>query len=348
MSIRYQAQPVTAPRALGGDSRQVSLAQQQDRFDCETSTGCSPASPSFTSSGSLLSKPYGDAVKEATALTMQPSIINNNTNFLQRNNNRTESALKDEPRADDPAMMASSYELDHDMMNMLVNLNAGPPRAPVANWDFETASAEAQALYDPETHMSGTNNQPAPLSGLMMMTQSTNADMTHTMNMAVSVPDFIDSGLMTTSSNNNVSQDPFSGIDSSFMMPYQDVATLPVGDFPLHDGSGMYKPTFENTNVTGVTGMDQFTSTRSHVVDNQLENSVPFFGSNELAHVGPTFQDVIGSTNGNLFNDVAQPPISSMADINSGFAMPDLSMQEDDDSDWNGERSRTAGVVTDS
>ncbi|KAL3671690.1 hypothetical protein V7S43_003600 [Phytophthora oleae] len=344
MSGINQAQAGTAPRAHE-DSRQ--LPQQQDRLECQTTTTAwSPASPSFASSDSLLVTPFSDAIAEAAALrapTMQRAIDNRAGNHHHSSSSGSSStdsgaALKSEPRV---AMMAASpYELDHDMMGMLANLNAGPPRAPVANWGFEPTPTEAQTLYDPDVLMTGAGNQPAQLSGSMMMTPSESARI-----MGMPERSFADNPTMTNTTVHiqqpmAVTADPLNGVGSGFVMPYQDCATLPVGDFPLYDGGGgMYKPAF------GCGSINQFTPARSHDVDNQLgESSVPYFGGNQ-AMMDTTFQDVMGSNNmPTLFHEVAQPPAVSMTAINGGFAMPDLSLHDDDDSDWNGSSSGFSNV----
>ncbi|GMF47394.1 unnamed protein product [Phytophthora fragariaefolia] len=336
-----QAPAATAPRAPGGDSHRVPTPQQQDRFGCESTTAWSPASPSHTSSD-LLSASFSDAIEEAAALcnpTMRCAIDNNAAGHPphhisssgSNNSSDSSSSLKSEPRADDPAMMtASTSGLDRGMMGMLTNnwnLNAGPPRAPTANWGFEPTPCDSEFTTD-------ARNRPVPLAGAgsMMMTAPMSTGMTQMMGVETSGPRFASGGANNSCSNNNSMQlpmtsaavtslgpDPFSGMDN-FVMPYQDCATLPVSDFPLYDGGGIF-------NSAGI----QCTSVGSQIVNNQLnESSVPYFGNN-----GPmmtTFQQP-------MFNEVAQPLAASMAAINGGFAMPDLSLQEDDDSDWNGSSS---------
>ncbi|KAG6609851.1 DNA-directed RNA polymerases I and III subunit [Phytophthora cinnamomi] len=296
----------------------------------------------------MLSTSFTDAIEEAAVLSspaMQRAIGKSAANYLHHSSSNSSGAVKSEPRADDHAMMAAAppYELDRDMMGMLANnwnLNAAPPRAPTANWGFEPTP------YDSEALMTSASNQPAPLAGSMMMTPPTSADMTHMMGLAGSEPSFASGGVMTNNNTGNNAQqsmsrsaatslgpDPFSAMDN-FVMPYQDCATLPVSDYPLYDDGGIYKPAFDSAG-TGP-GLNQFTPAGSHVVNNHLsESSVPYFGNN-----GPmmaAFQQ--GANAGPLFNEVAQPPAAAMAAINGGFAMPDLSLQEDDDSDWNGSSS---------
>lgn len=329
MSRINQAQAGTAPRA-SEDSRHP--PQQQERLECQTTTtSWSPASPSYASSDSLLVTPFSDAIAEAAALsasTMQRTIGNHNHNHGSNNGGRSTdsgAALKNEPRG---AMTgASPYELDHDMIGMLANnwnLNCDPPRVSAVNWGFEPTPTETQSLYDPGALM--TRNQPAQLSGSMMMTPSESARI---MDMR-----FADMTNTTTNLQQPITADPFNSVDSSFVMPYQDCATLPVGDFPLYDGGGMYRPAFGSDRIS------QFTAARTHDVD----NSAPYFGSNQ-AMMDATFQDVMGTNNmPTLFNEVAQPPAVSMPAINGGFEMPDLSLHDDDDSDWNGSSSGFSNV----
>ncbi|KAG7389590.1 hypothetical protein PHYPSEUDO_009987 [Phytophthora pseudosyringae] len=348
MSWINPAQAATAPRARGaGEGSRRLGAQEEDRLGCETTTVWSPTSPSFASSDSLLATPFSDAIAEAAAPAMRRAFGSHPHQYSHSSSG--DAALKNESRADDPAMMASAaYELDRDMMGMLSNnwnLNAGPPRAPVANWAFEPTPTEAQALYDAEALMACASSQPAPLSGSLMVTPSTSAEMTHVMGLADSEPGYVGSGPMTSNNNNmqqpmGAAQDPFTGVDGGgFVMPYQACASLPVGDFPLYDGGGVYKTEFGSAGASGPAGMNQFEPIGAHVADNQL---APFFGSSGVpltgVGVGPaTFQGaMVDST---LFNEVAQPQAASMATINAGFAMPDLSLQEDDDSDWNGSSS---------
>ncbi|KAE8973612.1 hypothetical protein PR001_g25800 [Phytophthora rubi] len=325
-----QAPVGTAPRARDDDNHLVPASQPQDRFGCEPVTAWSPVSPSFASCD-LLSTSFTDAIEEAAVLTMQRA-IGNNAHHHHDSSSSSDSS-KSEHRADDPAMMAASpYELDRDMMGMLANnwnLNAGPPRAPTVNWGFEPTP------YDSEALMASSSNQPAPLAGSMMMIPPAHADVAHVMSLASSEPSY------AMANNNNAQQsvsrevattlgpDPFSAMDNNFAMPYQDCATLPVSDFPLYDG-GMYKPAFDSAS-----GLNQFTPAGSHVNNQLSDRPTPYFSND-----GPmmaTFQE--GANAGPLFNEVAQPPAAAMAAINGGFAMPDLSLQEDDDSDWNGSSS---------
>ncbi|GMF12739.1 unnamed protein product [Phytophthora lilii] len=354
-----QAQAGAAPRARGGAGRPAPGAQPQDRPGCENATAWSPASPSFAASD-LLSTSFSDAVQEAAALS-NPAMHRAASGYPHHHSSSSSggsstdsSVLKSEPRADDPAMMAAApYELDRDMMGMLAtnwNLNAGPPRAPAANWGFEPTPAEAQALYDADALMAGASNQPAPLSGSMMMTPAASTEMTGIMGLATPEPGFASVAMTSSSSSNNnnnmqhstgpagpsaLGPDPFSAMDSGFVMPYQDCATPPVSDFPLYDGGSMYKSAYDSSATSA--GLNQFASVGPHVVDNQLgESSVPYFASNGVPQTMMGFQ---GANAGRLFNEVAQPPAAAMAAINGGFAVPDLSLQEDDDSDWNGSSS---------
>ncbi|KAL4144480.1 hypothetical protein PRNP1_013611 [Phytophthora ramorum] len=335
-SMEQASHSVAAPRAQPTEDRRRA-SQQQDQFGCETAW--SPASPSSYSCG-LPSMSFSDAIQEAAALS-KPTMhraTGNHADYHRHSHSHSNSsniALKTE-RSDDPAMVAAStFELDRDMMGMLANLNAGPPRAPVANWGFEPTPTEAQALYDPNAAFMAGSNQQVALSGSMMMTPSASAEMTHILGMVATEPDFV-SGAMD---NNNESTtvgpaaDPFSSMDSGFVMPYQDCTTLPVSGFPPYD-NGMYKPAFDNS--------AQFTP---HAMDNHLgEVSTPFFGNSGVSQAmmvtDPTFQGTMGNNSATtLFNEVAQPPAASMLAINGGFAMSDLSLQEDDDSDWNGSSS---------
>ncbi|KAK1945125.1 putative WRKY transcription factor 19 [Phytophthora citrophthora] len=330
MSRINQAQAGTAPRAHE-DSRHP--PQQQDRLECQTTTTAwSPASPSYASSNSLLVTPFSDAIAEAAALsapTMQRAIGNHHTSSSSNRSPDSGVALKNEPRA--APMAASPYELDRDMMGMLANnwnLNGGPPRAPIANWGFEPTPTETQTFYDPDVLMTSTSNQPAQLSGSMMMTPSESARI---MGMPTSEQHFGENPIMINTTANmqqpmTVTADPFNNVDSGFVMPYQGCTTLPVGDFPLYNGGSTYRSAF------GSDSIHQFTPARTHDVDNQLL-------------MDTTFQDVMGTNNmPTLFNEVAQPPAVSMTAINGGFEMPELSLHDDDDSDWNGSSSGFSNV----
>ncbi|KAG2869529.1 hypothetical protein PC113_g54 [Phytophthora cactorum] len=334
--------PVTVPRALdsgnGEDSRWLEVAQQEDQFGCQTTTTAwSPAS-----SDNLLSTSFSDAIAEAAALSKPPMhrAIDKHTDDYPHHSyssSSTDSAeLKTELHTDE--MMAA--QLDPDMVGMLTNnwnLNAGPP-PPVANWGLE-----APALYVSEALTTGASNQHAPLSGSTMITPPTSI-----MDMATSEPCFGSDGSMIN--NNNMQQpmgppmEPFTAMDSGFVMPYQDCATMPA----LYDGGGTYKPHFDSATINDAE-MNQFAPNGAHLVDNQLEES-SYLSSNgaqqTIIGVGPTFQGAVGSNT--LFNEVAQPPAATLAAID-GFAIPELSaMQEDDDtgSGWNGSSSGFSAVAS--
>jgi len=341
-----QAQAATAPRAMLAAGEADRAPQPQDRLGCETSW--SPASPSFASSD-LLSTTFCAALDEAAALsdTMHRAAAASYMQQHQQHRHASSSSSSNSTASDtgaantalktDPSM-AANYELDRDMMGMLATnwtLSTGPPRAPVANWGFEPTPAEAQAMYDPDALLAGGNQQQAAaLSGSMMMAPPAISEMTHIVGMTVG-PGFASTNAPNTQQAMGAPTDPFSGMDGGFAMPYQDCATLPVGDFPLYDAGGMYKPPMD----AAAAGLNQFGPA---VVDNQLdESSVPYFGGNSaVMGVGAMYQGTMANSSaGPLFNEVAQPPAASMAAINGSFAMPDLSLQEDDDSDWNGSSS---------
>ncbi|ETL94511.1 hypothetical protein L917_07519 [Phytophthora nicotianae] len=332
----------TAPRALDGgygvvkdDSRRQDIIHPQYRLGCEKNDegrvpGLILPFTAYSDDALVLSKP-----------TMHHTIDKHVSDYPQYHDHSSSTdigELKRDPN--DTGMIATPiYELDPDMMGMLANnwnLNADQPQTPVADWSFDPAPANSQPLYDPNALMVGENNQPD--SAIVTPTTST-------MGMTISALSFCSGGSMINSNSMqqpmNPPMDPFIGVDSNFVMPYQACETLPT---PYNRGA-TYNPQFDGGNINAA-GMNQCALNRDHLVDNQLrENSVPYFSSNNtpqtMMDIHPTFQDVMG--NNALLNEVAHPPAATLAAMN-GTAIPELALLEDDDSDWNGSSSGFSAV----
>ncbi|KAG7396922.1 hypothetical protein PHYBOEH_001527 [Phytophthora boehmeriae] len=266
----------------------------------------------------------------------------------------TNSNFKSENTYDPAAMMAVSpfdpkSELDRDMMGMLANnwnLNT-PATSPVVNWGLESTSMETQALYNTGALIADTRNNQQDLPGSMM---PTSADLTQVMDLAMANhgPPQHPIGLAAPK---NQAVDPFAGVESGFVMPYQDCATLPVNDFPLYGSSlaPLYMPTFDTSTSSsgpGLTEIHQYAGPQ--VVSNPMvEGTVPFFANDSTGELPAMMGPIQGGNTNSLFNEITQPPAAAMVAINGEFTLPDLETlkgEDDASSDWNGSSSGFSSI----
>ncbi|RLN97831.1 hypothetical protein BBJ28_00004962 [Nothophytophthora sp. Chile5] len=259
---------------------------------------------------------------------------------------------------------ASPFELDRDMMGMLANNwnLSGPQRAAPANWGFEPTSEEAQAaLYDADALMDGSLSTPGGnqqgMTGSMLMNGVAGAAMASMLELAGTEPTFPSNGMdnnvpvqqsMGVAATQGPAPGSFQGMDPGFVMPYQDCASLPVGNYPLYDApsSGLFLPTFDGpvTSTSDSTDLSGYSTAAAQAAGNQLgDASSPYFpanGSQPMLGGGapPSFQGGMGNSNASINGSSIFDQVTA---LNTGFVMSDSVLKEEDEtnSDWNGSSS---------